>query len=580
MKVGSHSLLYNNSFTSRASSSRKIKFQKTNLAEVFSRIPKEILENSEEIRKIKFNEKKPFYDIINLDKKPAELRISNSISEKQQENIENLKLFRDNFYEFNQEKKSLLRNFSTIKRENDKFSTDYYRMLKLKNKFKTGTYLDHDYLIPIANRYSQRGIKIPKINSEKSVFSGNPLILSGSELENFIVYNLGDRKKGTNFLKRLEDFVEKKETGMILPSDLKKMEEEAENPENLKGYVPPEILIPQLQNDINVSKNTLDNIDNLDNFFKFNDKNNIIKIKKNLPLISKFKLNLNNDINKNNINNNNLSLNLSHKITSANSIKHFSIKSKDKPDLFIFSRLPSSNKNNKRNKNYISLMNNLIFNSNDEKRRKSNYLEMNFLLKKIKGRFSSVSLKDNKSFLENNSADSKKIFSRKMLNLDNITKDSKYENIIESNSDENSDSLNILNEFEPKKNIKLQKEDEINSKKIEDMFNIVLKDKNLDLNKKNVQNFLSERGYDTSKIVDNEQMIKNIQKVESGIQKNLLFEGYKIRGNSFISENKDKDIILQKDKLFSKQIEENNNKFKKIIFEKNIEKDYDDDFYY
>ena len=580
MKVGSHSLLYNNSFTSRASSSRKIKFQKTNLAEVFSRIPKEILENSEEIRKIKFNEKKPFYDIINLDKKPAELRISNSISEKQQENIENLKLFRDNFYEFNQEKKSLLRNFSTIKRENDKFSTDYYRMLKLKNKFKTGTYLDHDYLIPIANRYSQRGIKIPKINSEKSVFSGNPLILSGSELENFIVYNLGDRKKGTNFLKRLEDFVEKKETGMILPADLKKMEEEAENPENLKGYVPPEILIPQLQNDINVSKNTLDNIDNLDNFFKFNNKKNIIKIKKNLPLISKFKLNLNNDINKNNISNNNLSLNLSHKITSANSIKHFSIKSKDKPDLFIFSRLPSSNKNNKRNKNYISLMNNLIFNSNDEKRRKSNYLEMNFLLKKIKGRFSSVSLKDNKSFLENNSADSKKIFSRKMLNLDNITKDSKYENIIESNSNENSDSLNILNEFEPKKNIKLQKEDEINSKKIEDMFNIVLKDKNLDLNKKNVQNFLSERGYDTSKIVDNKQMIKNIQKVESGIQKNLLFEGYKIRGNSFISENKDKDIILQKDKLFSKQIEENNNKFKKIIFEKNIEKDYDDDFYY
>ena len=75
MKVGSHSLLKNNSFTSRASSSRKIKFQKTNLAEVFSRIPKEILENSEEIRKIKFNEKKPFYDIINLDKKPAELRI-------------------------------------------------------------------------------------------------------------------------------------------------------------------------------------------------------------------------------------------------------------------------------------------------------------------------------------------------------------------------------------------------------------------------------------------------------------------------------------------------------------------------
>ena len=203
MKVGSHSLLYNNSFTSRASSSRKIKFQKTNLAEVFSRIPKEILENSEEIRKIKFNEKKPFYDIINLDKKQAELRISNSISEKQQENIENLKLFRDNFYEFNQEKKSLLRNFSTIKRENDKFSTDYYRMLKLKNKFKTGTYLDHDYLIPIANRYSQRGIKIPKINSKKSVFSGNPLILSGSELENFIVYNLFDIKKRKNYLKKL-----------------------------------------------------------------------------------------------------------------------------------------------------------------------------------------------------------------------------------------------------------------------------------------------------------------------------------------------------------------------------------------
>ena len=76
------------------------------------------------------------------------------------------------------------------------------KIKKNKNKFKTGTYLDYEYLINIASQYSKRGIKIPKLSSKKSVFWGNPLILDGSELEDFIVYNLGDRKKSGIFLKK------------------------------------------------------------------------------------------------------------------------------------------------------------------------------------------------------------------------------------------------------------------------------------------------------------------------------------------------------------------------------------------
>ena len=252
------------SLNSRIQSSRKIK---NHVNITFKRIPKEILKDSVELRKIVFKERKPIYDVINLSKKPNEIKITHDMSDQTQKNLENINSFREYFYDFNNDERKLLGKVSLVKAENDRFGNQFHKIERIKNKLRSGTYLDYDYLIPIANKYAFRGIKVPKINSYKSVFSGSPLILSGSELEDFIVYNLGDRDKGTKFLQRMEQIVDKKEKGNFIISQ-SEMKNNVEAPETIKGYVPPEILIPKLENEIQTSKTTLDNINDLELFFK------------------------------------------------------------------------------------------------------------------------------------------------------------------------------------------------------------------------------------------------------------------------------------------------------------------------
>ena len=190
----------NSKYLKRASSSKIIRNE---MNKIFSRIPNDILKNSEELKQLVFKDKRPTYDIININKKPNKIKITHDMSDQQQNNIKNINSFREDIYEFNKEENSLLENFTKIQKENNIFGNQYHNLKIMKNKYKTGTYLDYNYLIPIGNKYSHRGIKVPKINSEKSVFSGNPLILPRGELEDFIEYNLGDRIKGTIFKKRL-----------------------------------------------------------------------------------------------------------------------------------------------------------------------------------------------------------------------------------------------------------------------------------------------------------------------------------------------------------------------------------------
>ena len=638
-------LYYNNSksLSSRISSS---KLYRNNKNPIFSRIPQDVLENSQEIRSIIFKEKKPFYDIINVNKKPNKIRLYNNMPEDDREKVENINSFRNDIYEFNQEENDLMDEVEKVQKENNFFGNKYHQLQKNKSKYSTGTYLDHDYLIPIANRYISKGIKVPKMNSDKSVFSGNPLILSGSELEDFIVYNLGDKKKGTQFLKRMDDIMERKIKGnnMITAEEKKKLKE-LEKPEYQKGYIPPEELIQQLQEENNKSKETIKNIKNLENFFKSgktdsnklininpnnsslfenseNNKSKIkIRIKKNLPSLKKYN---NNSIL--NINNNSTNISLidnlspsSPKIflnksntnkTNINSIN--SAKTKDKSTLFIFSRLPSStrNHNNKlldNEESRFSIISNLY---KEQSKRKSNLPNISYLIKNIKGRFSNININNKtRSSLQNNSADAKnKVFSRNYLNLDNFSEEKIEE---KTNSDESEKSeIELIHELERKPKIQLKKKFELNisdnnsinditkindnnkdkikpRKKIlkklrikfqkndgrlnnaEKIFDMILKNKDGNTNKKEIEKFLEERGFDTSRSMNNKLLFNNMDMVEKGMQKKVLQEELKIRGELINTKYKK---LLEKDDLFSKQIEENNFKFKKLIYEKNVDK--------
>ena len=595
---------YNKSLSARSSSSRRFR---NNVNLIFTRIPKDILENSKEIKKIVFKERKPVYEIINFNKKPNEIKISNDMSDQTQKNLENINSFRENFYEFNKDEQELLENAASVKKENDIFGNQYHKIQDIKNKFKTGTYLDYDYLIPIANRYSARGIKVPKINTGKSVFSGNPLILSGSELEDFIVYNLGDRKKGTQFLERLGDIMEKKENGEIISPP-----ENQDNPENMKGYIPPDKLIPQLQNEIHTTKNTLKNLDNLDNFFKSKKSSNLelfynsedskskIRIKKNLPSINRLYNKNNNSINDTSDLSliNNLSPSSLNSSYNRNNSNELSPVSNDKSTLFIFSKLPSNN----RSINRFSAIS-ALYNKNNK--RKSNLPDINFLFRNARGRFSNANNYNRiRSSLQNNSADAKnRIMSKNFLKFENLSKNERIEEKNNSNESEKreldlikqlnykpkneskinlnlkldlSDNNNndVFNEKE-KRQIKLKrlkfkrlKEDE-NLIRTEKIFNLVLKDQTLDHSRDKIIEYLKERGYNTSRNINNKELYLNFDKVEKGVQKNLFQDELKIRGD--LADTRYKNF-LEKNRILSKELEDNTLKYKKMICEKNIGK--------
>ena len=578
-----------------------IKYKK-DMGQIYSRIPEDVLENSEELKKIVFKERKPVYDVINLYNKPKEIEITHDMSDQTQKNLENINSFREDLYEFNQEESKLLGNFSLIKKENEIFGNQYHNMQRLKYRFKSGTYLDHDYLIPIASKYFAKGIKVPKIYTGKSVFSGNPLILSGSELEDFIVYNLGDRKKGTQFLERLEDLLEKKEHGIYIPPEKK------EKPEYLKGYVPPELLIPQLQNEVQMSKDTIKDLNSLENFFK--DKKSLsdksekekskISIKKNLPMIKRF-----NNRNKLNLSNNN-SINLSNieplsplsqkdsPINNKFNSNENSSLSTDKSTLFIFSKLPQSG----RKKDRISVINDLY---SEQSKRKSNLPNINYLLRNLKGRFSNINIKNNiRPSLQNNSAEaSNKIHSRNTLLLNKYTRDKKIEEKTNSDESEKND-LELIKELNTKQKNKLKrssqlklnlsdnndslKEKERAKKKLkklkfkkqkddksliktEKMFNLALNEKDFDNNKIEIIKFLKKRGYNTSRRVNNQELFKNMDRVEKGMQKSILQDEIRIRGELINTKYKN---LLEKNNTLSKQIEENTFKYKKMIMQKNM----------
>ena len=112
------------------------------------------------------------------------------------------------------------------------------------------------------------------------------------------------------------------------------------------------------------------------------------------------------------------------------------------------------------------------------------------------------------------------------------------------------------------------KEDE-NLIKTEKIFNLVLKDETLDYNREKIIEYLKERGYNTSRNINNKELYLNFDKVEKGVQRNIFQDELKIRGDFANTKYKN---LLEKNNILSKQLEDNTLKYKKVICEKNMDK--------
>ena len=253
---------------------------------------------------IQLKEKKRQSYILNL--KNFNESDLNEIKEDMNNREKNLLLqineFKKGTIEFEQDKKKIFNNFQNIKKENRYFSLLYKQFKKRTVKKVENELMKNDNFFKIANTYLLKNIRLPDLS--RNVFNSNPLILDNEHIKPYFIYNKSvDSQKFLNYLDRIKDILGRKILGNYsLSPDERRHLEELKRKEKPKGYIPPEVLIPSLQEDITKTQFTYDCLIN-----EYNNKNNIsnninININKN-SVDSNISSYMNNNTSVNNMNN-------------------------------------------------------------------------------------------------------------------------------------------------------------------------------------------------------------------------------------------------------------------------------------
>ena len=576
------------------------------LRKIYKKIPINELKDKPEIEKLMFPEPVVIFQGIGKMKFSEKMRIPKGLSEKNKRKINSLNEFKEKLYEFHKSEKQDEEN-AKIKKDNEKFSRDYDRLMNEKNKFSTGTYMDYEYLINIANHYAEKGLKIPKISRNNNIFKSNPLLLSGSELEHYFLYNYGDRKKSTIFLRKADEIISRKLTGNYVLSDEEtRYLEFLKKKENPKGYTPLNILIPKLKKDIIKTQKSIDNLainNNIENQRvksrnNKDNKDNIFVHSTNMTNSSKNKINKSLSL----VNYNKYSSRINSSIsTKENQSKRFSLLNSN-----IF--LPNVERDSTINiPSALSRDNKIIklTKINPGKKNMLNYIKQKLINNnKLRDIFSGFNRVNNTIDSERNNYNinlipNKKILKRSLKSFDSVNsltslrrnslisaiskksnininqKDNKNENPFINNI--NND--NLIEEIFDKEKESDENEDnnEDGYKKCESIFYDILKGKYKTRRSKSVLNeFLKKRGYNPDKKLDDKDNILNISKMKNkSIERNYILEEFRLRNRNIgrfnLSENQQK--IINKNENIIRRIESNDYIFKKIICERPIDKD-------
>ena len=237
--------------------------------------------------------------------------ITKEMNEHEQKMYHKINIFKKVMKKFEDSEIKNFKQFKECKKDNDLFS----KMFKDFKKNKNVKEAENSFFFDVMNKYALRKIRLPNITT--NVFTLNPLITNNSNVKELFEHNKIDGDKFLNYIGKIKEMVKRKIDGKTsLDEEEKKHLEEIIKNEKPKGYIPPEILIPKLQEDISKIQNAFDYIEN-------ETKSETIPVEKpkiNLKLLNKEhfyevkKLNLNNkkrvsfpiNINDiNNINNNN-----------------------------------------------------------------------------------------------------------------------------------------------------------------------------------------------------------------------------------------------------------------------------------
>ena len=426
---------------------------------------------------------------------------------------------------------------------------------------------------------------------------------------------MGDKYKSSKFLNKVEDLVDRKLTGnFILTDEEAKRLEFLQKNEKPKGFIPYEQLIPKLKNDIMKTQLTIDNLPKVNietietaksrNIHKENNindySNNItsshrgrIKLKKSLSLANynKFSNRVNSSISTKEYSSKRFSLlnpkmnfpliefnknNISNEIIKDYPINKIPIKIEKKNLLNFLNQNDNLNMNNKNNIrppfssfNRVNVYDKLILN------------KKKILSKRSIKSINSLTSVRTKSL---GSAISKK---SKMNTIENLTNNTIGNNIFDEIKVNNMDLPNknniVFDFFKEKKikennnnNIKINRKDEI-YKECESIFDSLLEGKYKSRRNVNVlKDFLKSRGYNIDNKLIHKTNVLNVNRIKNkSIERNFIMEEYKIRnrenGKSPLTE--EQQAIINKNEQIVEKIGKNDYNLKKLICEKNIEKE-------
>ncbi len=220
------------------------------------------------------NEKKIRFNCLRSERQYKSINIENIKESKKTKLYKKINSFQKIYYDINKEQKSFESEIIPLKKKNDIFMK-HFNLIQEKKPKKFSKMLSE-----IKKRYFNKGYShLPDLSNRYNIFKNNILLINQSDLERYIIYGLGNKKriiKSLNFLNKIRENLRYKRNGNLrklnnssgniikeigirnnLDKDLIKKERE-----NYKKE------IDDYSNDLIKIDNTLKNLNNIDSFFQ------------------------------------------------------------------------------------------------------------------------------------------------------------------------------------------------------------------------------------------------------------------------------------------------------------------------
>ena len=263
------------SFTSLQSTDPKRK--KEYERRIFTKLTAEDYKEHPELYPAVNYERKISFDLLSKDKPTVMINTHSHKNENKLKIISSIESFRSIFFDYNKNGKRNFMNYHSTQKENNIFTNQYSKIQKRNEELNKDT-----QFVDLKNKYAEKNYEIPKLSIDKNIFKPSILLLSESEINNYIRFNKDaakNQEKSMIYLDKLnEDIMNNniagKNTDILGPLTQKKMKSfSIKKSHHDKQYDKKKVFFSPLQEisnntkEIQKIKNTFNNIDDIDVFF-------------------------------------------------------------------------------------------------------------------------------------------------------------------------------------------------------------------------------------------------------------------------------------------------------------------------